>query len=339
MPDGIADIKRPYTSAHADALKAEIVTVTPTIARIMRDTMHFERQRPIADVNVTRLKSEMQAGTFIAGTPIFICVTPDDKMWIVNGNHTLEAVHAAGVSVPLAVIYKRVSSLDEAGMVYANLDIQRVRSYKNALQATGAGDGVAWAEKLMAAVAIIIDDFRAYGAADALSSSRTRRIEAMQEYKEAANLIASSCHGHDRSNVRQIQRRQPLAVAVYTARYQPNAATEFWGGMAADDALSRDDPRKAFLSYARNNPAAAGQSGKALLHGAIQCWNAFFEGRTLMTGSVLGNSARWQFRIAGTPRHRGVRPDESFGPVQRPLFSTGIKVSANGHLPVAEFVG
>jgi hypothetical protein len=73
------------------------------------------------------------------------------------------------------------------------------------------------------------------------------------------------------------------------------------------------------------------------MNGAIQAWNAFFEGRRMSTGSVAGNSARWNFRIAGTPKHRGLATDPAVQPVQRPLFSTGLKVSANGHLPVAEF--
>src|SRR5579875_3709638 len=119
------DTASPYGEADLAALRTEALMVTPAMAKMLRASCHFERQRPINARNVERLAMEMRRGWFITGTPVFMAVLPDGSMRIVNGNHTLEAVQSSGVSIPLAFIYSKVSDIEGAARIYACLDLQK----------------------------------------------------------------------------------------------------------------------------------------------------------------------------------------------------------------------
>jgi hypothetical protein len=100
--------KSPYETAAKNAISSETVMMSPQMARTMRAKAHFDRQRPIRQPHVERLKEEMDRGWFLPGTPIWLCVLPSGQEWIINGNHTLEAIGSSDFSVPLTVIRQRV---------------------------------------------------------------------------------------------------------------------------------------------------------------------------------------------------------------------------------------
>jgi len=90
--------------------------------------------------------------------------------------------------------------------------------------------------------------------------------------------------------------RQPVvAVALMTLMYQPERAEQFWQGLAMDDGLSRNDPRKALLEKLRSQEGA--HSVPAQLHAVAAGWNAFYEGRKLKAIQVRMDKP---FTIAGT---------------------------------------
>lgn len=290
----------PYTFDDLNSLKTEVVAVTPAMARTMRDSMHFERQRPISARNVQRLDEEMQRGWFLAGTPIFLCELPDGRKVIVNGNHTLEAVSQSGVTVPLTVITKLVADIEEAARVYATFDIQKVRTWRDTLQATGFSQQVPMADHVVAALGLIMEGF-SHDPHFISAQSRNARLELLPLYVEAAAVIASALENGTIQATRLIKRAGVLSVALYTARYQPSTAHDFWRGAALDDGLRSNDPRKALLRYLINNKATAA-TRTTLARAAALAWNAFFEGRTLEY--VKPNQAD-ATRILGTPWQKG----------------------------------
>jgi hypothetical protein len=293
---------QPYRLEDLTGLTVTTGAISPAMARHMRNTMHFERQRPISVRNVARLAEEMKRGWFLPGTPIFICVLPDGREYIVNGNHTLEAIADSGVTVPLVMVRQQVRDIEGAARAYATFDIQQTRSWGAALMATGFAAILPMPEKVAAAVGLIMVGFKPSNEDAFMLRSRTARMQLIPDYVGAAHTLFASLAEAPQSNQRLIMRAAFLAVALVTARYQPSTAAEFWGGLALDDGLKASDPRKTLMRYASNNPAA-GAAGRALhAKAAALAWNAFFEGRPL---EYCKPTQMADIRILGTPWHKG----------------------------------
>lgn len=292
--------REPYGLDDLTGLSMTAGAVSPAMAKHMRATMHFERQRPINERNVARLAEEMRRGWFLAGTPIFICTLPSGREYIVNGNHTLEAVAASGVTIPLVMIRKRVRDVEGAARVYSTFDLQRMRTWRDTLQAVGFADTLPMPDHVIAAIGQIMQDFK-HDPHNLSAMSRQARMAAVPEYTQAAHVIQAAIDGGHRQNIRITQRAAVLAVALYTAKYQPSVAAEFWGGLAKDDGLKANDPRKVLLRYMGNNRAHSTARPEQSRATAL-AWNAFFEGRVI---EYVKPNAAGDMRILGTPMHKG----------------------------------
>jgi hypothetical protein len=276
--------------------------ITPQAARHMRDTAHFERQRAISPGNVTRLAAEMTAGRFTPGTQVYVCVLPDGTERIINGNHTLEAVAASGVSQVLSVTRHPVSDEDEAGRIYAVFDIQKARSWADSLKAAGTGTDIPRVGNLLGAIGAIDAGFghRAPG-----QTSRLGRIDRIEEYREAMGMWLASTHGGTGNTVQMLKRAGVLAVALETFRHQPSMAEAFWSAAARDDGLAANRPEKALLNWLRNARRSGGSSGiRDHARAAALAWNASYRGetRTFVKPNQMG-----AFFLLGTPYASGLR--------------------------------
>lgn len=324
-----------YTQRHLDAISAETVMVTPEMATTLRSDCHFERQRPISENNVARLALEMQRGWFIPGTPIYLCVLPNGQMQIANGNHTLEAIKSSGVSVPLVFVYAKVSDIEAVARVYANMDLQKMRTWRNALQAL-SGEATVFDGRLLAAVGVIGSGF---ATSNSLlkpgSTSRTERFALLEEYRDAGSLFLAAAHGAPKANYRLLQRAAVLAVVLLTFRYQPSAASEFWSSIAKDDGLKVGDPRKTLLRYLTNNSTSKANNRAEQAKAAALAWNAAWGNKQIEY--VKPNSAG-DIRILGTSWHSG---DPAKARPSRALkFETGVVTTPAGSVQqVARFAG
>ena len=323
MPDGS---NNPYSQADFDSLHTSVEWTDKGRARIWRDTCEFEWQRTLSDRNIDRLAGEMSRGWFVSGSPIFVAVLPDSSMRLLNGNHTMEGICRADISIPLSFTYRRVKDLKEAGAIYAVLDIQKIRTWRDSLQATGKEE-FPLATHVMSAMGLIMSDFIYRSDAIETNSSRTMRFERMEDYRRPAEIIKDALGGVPGINARICKRAAFLAVALETARYQPAAAHEFWKGLAEDDGLAKDDARKALLRYGQNNPARSGSESTIAARAASLAWNAFFERRPL---EYCKPNAAIDFRLLGTPWS---------GSRSRSLTETGVSVTARGTKPISRFLG
>jgi len=331
-------------------LKSELVMVTADVARLLRDTCHFSRQRGLSDVHVERLADEMDRGSFIAGTQITFGVYPDKSMVILNGNHTLEAVAASGVPIALTFTYVPVKDDDDAGRIYAQFDIHRVRNWGDAYKAYGFNEELPayWATPVGTALGIILGRFdSAINARDPLLKSRDIRSLIMRKYVKQSIDVMNMSEGASTANVKLFRRGGVLAVALETLRYQPSAASEFWRGMLLDDGLKNGDPRRTLLAFLRGRQTSTKQDRDLQSRGCALAWNAAFKGKTL---TVLRPAYMIDIRIEGTPWVRDnynplaeLTPVKKFMPaiasipVDRPSFSSGMKVGVDGNSPLVLF--
>lgn len=282
-------------------VKSEAVLLDPEEARRLRRDCHFPRQRTIYRDNVRRLAIEIEKGRFIAGSQIYICALPDGREWVVNGNHTLEAIADTNTAVPITITRCLVPDEEAANRIYARFDIHRTRGWKDALRGAGMFEFLDGGERAIeafgSAMGVILQDFRLQPQNVEARTSRDVRLEAMAEYKEWADMFIVSTASGSPKIKRFLRRAVVFAVGIITFRYQPSTADDFWGGIARDDGLQRLDPRKTLLEHLRDTPVA-GISLQQQANNVASAWNAFFANRDL---KLIKPGPDFQFHLAGTP--------------------------------------
>jgi hypothetical protein len=281
------------------AVNSVAMAFTGADARFIRDTCQFERQRPVDPNNINRLAFEMEQGRFVPGTPIYFGVLPDGKRLLLNGNHTLEAVAKCNITQTLTMIECSVSSVDEAAAIYAMMDIHKTRSWTNSLQAYGLTEKMQMANYMLPAIRLIEGSFDRTTVNR--NMSRSQIFSVMDDYIVQANLIANAFKGTLLSNQKVLRRASFMAVALLTARDQPTAAEEFWGGMAKDNGLVKGDPRKMLLDFGRDNNSVSVETYNHV-KAAAQAWNAFFNKKEL---AFLRPSQMSELKILGTSWQKG----------------------------------
>lgn len=276
---------------------ALVTEVTPAMAKQMRDECHYDRQRSLSERNIMRLALEMENGRFVRGTPITLAVFPDGLRYLMNGNHTMEAIMLCGKPQTLTLIQVPVNNEGDAGRMYAVLDIQRIRSWADSLKAMGGEGMMALAPKVMAAMPALMGELVG-GVEDLDVMSRQVRIEAMKEYADEANIYAGIIRGA-RSRVKlALTRRAVMAVALATVKYQPSSAAEFWGGIALEDGLGRHTPQKTLLDWLFEQSGKSGRTQRDDVVSACKlAWNVWFKGETSMRMIRLGGPQP----LKGTP--------------------------------------
>lgn len=296
MPD-----YRTNGNAEQQQTRSEAVWVTPEMARHLRDTCHFERQRTLRHENISRLAYEMRQGWFIPGTQIYLAVLPDGGKLILNGNHTLEAVAKAERPILLTMTYCAVGDIEEAARIYANFDNQRTRGWDVRLKAVGADEVVKMAVKVSPAIGIIAAGFSSNPVRSTGGVSTRGRVAAMLEYADAAALVHGAIAGGARHVCRMLMRAPVLAVALYTARHQPTAAEAFWSACAKED-QPVGHPSRSLIRALSNISGVGSALWQTQIRATALCWNAFFEGRSL---EVVRPHAMTTLRILGTDWHKG----------------------------------
>ena len=281
------------------ALSCESVMVTPQMARTLRATCHFERQRPIKQDHVDRLKAEMAKGWFLAGTPLWFCRLPDGKELLINGNHTLEAIGGGEISVPLVLIHQKVPDIEAACWAYTSFDVQRTRSYLHAAQAFGLNESVPYLSPALSACAYIGGDFAAnpWSSHNDASRSRRRRIDLVKEYHPALAMLKAIMTDSPKVQQALMKRGPTLACAMATLRYQPSTAEAFWTGIVWDDGLRVGDPRHTLLRFLRSADVRRNQEG--ILWNTSLAWNAWFSNQKLDRFTRRPEAA--VIELSGTP--------------------------------------
>jgi hypothetical protein len=273
--------------------------VTPSQARHMRDTMHFERQRDITSARVQRLAQEMQKGRFTPGTQVYVCVLPDGAQIVVNGNHTLEAIHALGEAQVLTITKRAVADINEAGRIYAVFDTHSRRTWRASLRAVGNFDDIPDSGAVLSAIGVIASGFGEPGVVDKPDNTdRLTRLAMLEDYREAVHLRAEALDRGSKNAKSLIRRAGVLAVSLETFRYQPSAAADFWSRVANDEGLVSGDPERALLTWCRAQKGGGTAFIRDHVLAAATAWNLYFKRESR---KVLHIRKAGGFRLLGTP--------------------------------------
>lgn len=282
-----------------------MMVITPADAQEWLNAMPYEHQRSINAESVRFLAEEIQRGRFVQGTQIRIAHC-DGRTYLLDGQHRLSAVVAAGIPQAFAVLEETVESLEKMAWIYGNLDIGRRRTFAdiaNPLRLhTELGITSSQLNALKVAVGFLETGcLRSY-------ISRMHKDEIIQRirfYGAGMRSYVQAIQGAERSLQSPLLRVSTVAIALLSFKFSAPLAekrgdlsvVDFWRGVALDDGLTVSDPRKIANRHLlttvirsgglRGNMTTPHYSARLL----VTCFNAYMDRRELKIAKVADSTA------------------------------------------------
>lgn len=285
-----------------------IQIVTPITALHWLENYNYDRQRRLRPLHVKALAREIVEGRFRDKTQISFCRLKK-AYYLVNGQHTLSAIHMANVPTRLSVTVTEVASEEHVADEFTRHDTHLTRSASDALYAHRVDEelGVTATELQRITAAAVAYSYMI----GEISTNQTTSIPhdvklAMVRSRGPAIRDALRAIGWPlfRKNSGWSYRKSLLATIAITHYFQPDISVEFWGAIAADDGLAANDPRKVLLKKYEQSTMHSGvigrRSGGEIIHEshipklAAAAWNAFV-GRRPLTFLKIDHAARKAF--------------------------------------------
>lgn len=267
-------ISAPDVHGGFDITHAEVVVFTAETARTYRRDFHFPGQRKLSDFNTQRLVHEMGAGRFRGD--VVLAVMPNGTKYIVNGNHTLEAIAKCGARFRSVVTYINVADIAEASALYSTFDNQKVRTHTDHATAAGVNNDHGLRNQGIRAMPYLTDrplDVPDGSADERSAQGRVDTYNALDRLGVFARLSEAVSGG---SAIWATLLAPVMAVAIVTMRDAPKQATVFWARVARDNGLMDGDPAKELLKFLIDQKGVAGRiPNERRVMAAAQAWNAF----------------------------------------------------------------
>lgn len=299
-----------------------IIKMPQGIAKRILQEANFPRQRKVKDARLKKHKNRIEDGTWRGESfPITFAVIPPQgdepaKIWLVNGQHRVTAISEHNVPVTIRVILHYVKNEDEAATLYTYFDDpSESRTDIEVLDAKGITHDLGLprdvVRALYGALSFLRNDLEpAYYQTISGESARDRdgRMHDIGEWANEARVFWQDIKIGDLWTKRRLLRPAVTALALYTYRYQPAKAHDFWSGIARQDGLASGDPRNTlirdFRSRANNEAGKGNTNQRAVIQSVTLAWNAFCEKRELAIIKVVGGAI---LRVWGTPYQNGNR--------------------------------
>lgn len=281
-------------------LREGIMEFSPDDAAFVLERYRYSRQRDEtrAKDHIAALAEQMRRGLWLPKTQLdFAVVRGGDNLTLVNGHHRMHAQIAAGVPIRWNIVVHECESEGEIRALYSRFDtVLRKRSSSNILTGIGFHEDTGLAKEASTALwnaATVINAGMRFERGVILTDDRR---DVAMEYAPAAQAIEELLREAIPVVRRRVRMASRYSVALVTMRYQPEVASDFWGGLFRDDALAKGDPRKTLLQDMDNRSGSSGLMAAHLL-AAARAWSTFFEGRHLKSIRVMDHPVK----IAGTP--------------------------------------
>lgn len=284
---------------HMDAARA---------AFILRNE-RWARQRLIRPSHIRTLLAAFRRGE-IPDMVIQFCQTPDGRRYLVDGQHRLSMLVEADGQVAVLEITYYVEDEDEIELRYLAIDRQSRRTPEDMLLAAGLVQDSALPPttvKRISRAALIVhanfaSDYQRVGL------SLIARRDAALKYMVAGEMFAAHLEGANTEISKRLWRASVASVGIATVSHVLDGrAGSFWQGIARDDGLPNDDPRKVLLTWLRANTVGQRGSDLGYTRYVVRAWNAWYEARTLskLQGPRTGEGRPAPTPILGTPYRVG----------------------------------
>lgn len=284
-----------------------IVLVTPEVARTWLAECYYPGQRRLNEARVKLYQQEMAKGLWRLSELRFARL-PEGKAYLVNGYTRLHAIAVGGFSLPFTVTLVDVANAGEAAAEYATLDAHRVRQTKDLLRGHALEDQVGFPlqdqERVARTAGILASGFQSISH-QRLARTIHFRLPYLLEWAPYARVVFNAVHfGHQLDPAGgRIFNAPIMAVALVTARFQPDKALEFWRNVAANDGLRRGKPDWIMRDFLARLSTQSVRDYPGMERRTAACWNAYMEGREMSFARVEQNTdGTWSpIKLTGTP--------------------------------------
>lgn len=231
-----------------------VAWVSPAEAQAMIDNFGYELQRPINRYRIDQYAAVMRQGDWRLHDEIIIAYAPDENgemmTFLINGYHRLNAVIKANVPVQFKILHLQFDTLEEVGVHYGIIDINKVRTPRDIYRARRLAAMLSLNERttkaLMSTMPFLYNGFRK---THDFVMTIEDKFDMAQSYAPSAAIIHTYMLGGITKIANTFYNTGMLSVALVTvdestAIYGENAIREFWHGIVQDDGLKSGDPRK-----------------------------------------------------------------------------------------------
>jgi hypothetical protein len=300
----------------------DVIRLHSGVAKRILEEANFPRQRHVKESRLKKHRMRLESGSWRGDSfPITFALIPaqgdqPEKIWLINGQHRITVISEHHSAVPIKVIIAPVKDEEEAAKMYTYFDDPaESRTDIEVLDARGVTNELQLPRDVVRAVYGALSFLRndlepAYYQAQSGEAARDRdgRMHDMSEWANEARVFWQDISISDHWTKRRLLRPAITAVALFTYRYQPSRAHDFWSGVARQDGLARGDARDTLVKDFRNRMTNLDGKGnnnqRAVIQSVTMAWNAFCEKREI---SHIKCSSGAVIKVWGTPFANGNR--------------------------------
>lgn len=282
-----------------------IVRLAPGVAKRILEEANFDGQRGVKASRVDRHLARIKLGSWCTGFPITFAQMPDGELILIDGQHRVTAVSMCEAPVDVRINIIKVTEPVEVRRLYIGFDAaDGVRSKSEVLDGVGLGEKLNIKRSVrnaaFDALGLIRNKFEFARNTQADTQNAISTEGRISEFPEWESEIIKWNHIHtisDRAHARSMIGAGVTAVGLYTLKYQPARAMDFWTGVARNDGLRKKDPRHTLIQDFHTRVLNGG-SRRQSVQAPTLAWNAFFENRPLSIIKCLEGAV---IRMSGTP--------------------------------------
>lgn len=296
-----------YSLIHALMARCDsqgLVAIAPGVAQRIVEETNFHGQRRRKPARVAERLLAIRNGHWSPGvSTISFAETPDGALYLVDGQHRLWAIYESGRVCKTRVAIIPAANMDDVRRVYALFDLPDAKRGDGEMLASLCLDEKLALRRdtvraLYKALTIIRNGMEpASNASRADAMSRTGRLEDISAWRSEAEAYETLIRNADAHIANRMLRGGCMAVALVCLRHQPAKARAFFGGVAANDGLRKNDPRARLVADFSSRNLSQGSMRQSVQRVAA-AWNAFYDGRELSMIKCIEGAA---LVIKGTP--------------------------------------
>lgn len=276
------------------------IKFTPEYAKTILALVDHDKnksiQRKVDRVYVAHLARQMKQGKF--GRNEIQLYRFGGDAYLVNGQHTLNAIIESGVALILPMFERTVFDLEEVKAAYARADVGKRRTMPQLLKAFGlteqTGIPAGQLNKVRSAIKYIAENMSKFTGHQARMVSPAEWVEAALVGADYFKEIELDCLADNYNIVvkKALLRRVELAHVILTYAQHPKAS-EFWQGVASGEMMKSTDPRKKLHDFLMISKVSGGAAlGKTVTQEEVAdtiayCWNKYLDGKAISQMRVI----------------------------------------------------
>ena len=237
--------------------ESQDVIITPHLARFILNEYNYEDNREIRKEHVRELTNHLLNGTMrnhISMPKFAVCGFEKNKVVLVDGNHTVNAIVNAQRSYPTFAVFYNCAMIADLEDLYVSLDRNLPRRLSDFFEAYQLDDATGFYLKKQKQM--IISGIRLFQSG--LTSYRTERTNQLEKHELVSSVLCWAPEMRMYENLRAnaeptIKRRMRCAPLVATSllimRFHPNKGNEFFNKVFSGDNLHAGTPEHALYNY------------------------------------------------------------------------------------------